>query len=420
MVKPVQTKLKNLYVNTSQGHAGVLTRESQMVFGYRTENPLCEISLTQPLSAQTYAANILPGVLRQNLPEGYLRSWIIERFGKTMKMDDFNMLALTGADMIGRVSVNIEEDAKPHAEKESLSSLLSWQGSEDLFDHLAEKYAQVSGVSGVQPKVLLRAHAEGDTVEKSAIKDRNLIIKAGGPEYEGLAENEYHCMSIGKAAGLEVPNFWLSDNRNLFIIERFDINPEDGTYLGFEDFTSLMGKQNEAKYQSSYENVAKAIDIYASNTHKSSSLQAFFESLVLSVTLRNGDAHLKNFGMLYTTPRSEDVRLSPLYDIVTTTAFIPKDVIALKLADKKTWPTRAELVEFGKVHCRLDRPAEIIDRIVDAADNYKPDIESSEMWTKQKGIIDRAVFTLRDPEKLASRVGVAEADEPDEPAEVMR
>ncbi len=34
---------------------------------------------------------------------------------------------------------------------------------------------------------------------------------------------------------------------------------------------------------------------------------------------RRGDAHLKNFGMLYTSP--SDVRLSPMFDVVTTTIY---------------------------------------------------------------------------------------------------
>lgn len=62
--QPRPQRLKQLFVHTSQGLAGRLARESQIVFGYRTDDPACEISLTMPLRAETYAANILPGVLR--------------------------------------------------------------------------------------------------------------------------------------------------------------------------------------------------------------------------------------------------------------------------------------------------------------------------------------------------------------------
>jgi len=37
----------------------------------------------------------MPGAIRQNLPEGFLLGWTKEKFGKTMKINDFNILTLT-------------------------------------------------------------------------------------------------------------------------------------------------------------------------------------------------------------------------------------------------------------------------------------------------------------------------------------
>lgn len=394
--QPRLQRLKQLFVHTSQGLAGVLTRESQIVFGYRATDPACEISLTMPLRAETYSANILPGVLRQHLPEGYLLHWMHEHFGKTMKLDDFNLLALTGRAMIGRVSVSLEEHSSEPAQAEDLNALLAWQGSESLFDYLAQKYAQSSGISGVQPKVLLTASRdEKEVVTKGVMRDRSLIIKAGGAEYAGLAENEFHCMSMGKLAGLPVPIFWISDNREIFVIERFDIDPTSGQCLGFEDMTALTGKQNDGKYDSSYENVAKAISLFASPALRTESLADFFKSLVLSIAVRNGDAHLKNFGLLYTTPQTDDVRLSPLYDVVNTTSYIPRDTMALKMNKAKSWPSRRELIEFGKVHCQLDRPADIIDSIIEVVAIYRPVIEPGEIWGVMQTQLARGVSGLR-------------------------
>lgn len=389
-------RLKHLHVHTSQGPAGQLSRESQFVFGYRTDDPACEISLTMPLRAQTYASNLLPGVLRQNLPEGYLLDWLHTHFSKAMKMDDFNLLALVGADTIGRVGASIDGNASAPARAEDLSALLAWKGSEGLFDHLARKYAATSGISGVQPKVLLTAaYDEKETVDKGHIKDRDLIIKASGADYDGLAENEYHCMSMARLAGIAVPKFWLSENREVFVIERFD--SDAGRYLGFEDMTALTGKQNREKYDSSYENIAKAIDIFASATHKTASLGAFFQTLALSVAVRNGDAHLKNFGVLYSTPQTDDVRLSPLYDVVCTTAYLPRDTLALKMNKSKSWPTRAQLIEFGKAHCRLDRPQEIIDHIVDVVRSYAPDLEPGPIWQAMRPEMEKGAASISLP-----------------------
>ncbi|WP_334190646.1 type II toxin-antitoxin system HipA family toxin [Noviherbaspirillum sp.] len=380
-------KTRQLHIHCSQGYSGLLTRESQIVFNYATDRPECEISLTMPLRAASYTANILPGVLRQNLPEGYLLNWLHEQFGKTMKMDDFNILALTGKDMIGRVRCSLDKDDHNAApEPEDLKALLTWRGSEDLFEHLARKYAAGSGVSGVQPKVLVSAHPDKDVLDKSTMKDKNLIVKSGGHDYPGLAENEYHCMRIGKLAGLATPAFWLSENRELFIIERFDIDAE-GRYLGFEDMTALTGRQNSEKYDASYETATKVIDQFASAAHKTASLTELFKSIVLSVAVRNGDAHLKNFGLLYTTPQTDNVRLAPLYDIVNTTCYLPKDVLALRMAKTKSWPSRETLIHFGRTYCRIDRPELIIDHIAGVADSYVPDIEPGDIWALVKAQI---------------------------------
>jgi serine/threonine-protein kinase HipA len=390
-------KFKHLNISTTQGHAGALSRESQLVFNYQTEQNECEIALTMPLRAQSYASSILPGVLRQHLPEGHLYHWIKQHFGKTMPMNDMNILAITGREMIGRVRCAPPELNTLKNTGESLNDMLTWRGTEDLFDYLAEKYAMESGISGVQPKVLVKEKTDNkisnDVIEKSAIKSRDFIIKSNGDDYPGLAQNEYICMSIAKAAGLNVPDFWLSDNRKLFIIDRFDYH--DGSYRGFEDMTALMGRQNDEKYQGSYEQIAKAVQLFTSPSYTQESLRLLFQSIVLSCLLRNGDAHLKNFGILYTHPHSNDSRLAPVYDIVNTTMYIPQDSMALKLNKTKAWPTRKTLCDFAKTHCLIDHPQDIIDHISECAMAYQCDQSDALVLEKVKGEIEKGCFSLK-------------------------
>ncbi|HAS50393.1 MAG TPA: hypothetical protein DCS21_01025 [Gammaproteobacteria bacterium] len=388
-------RYKRLNIHTTQGFAGELTRESQYVFNYRTDNPACEIALSMPLRAQSYAANLLPGVLRQNLPEGYLYFWIREHFGKVARMDDMSILAIAGRDVIGRVRC-LTPDAAPDQEipGESLEAILTWRGTEDLFADLARRYALASGISGVQPKVLVPeqlAQTGKEVIDKSTIKGRRLIVKASGDDYPGLAENEYLCMSIAREAGLDVPDFWLSESRQLFVVQRFDY--DEGRYLGFEDMTSLMNRQTDEKYTGSYEQVAKALTLFCAADQVSRSLAELFQSVTLSVLLRNGDAHLKNFGVLYTHPHRDDCRLSPLYDVVNTTVYIPPDTLALKLHGSKVWPGREDLLRFGREHCRLDHPDEVIDRLVETAMAFRPEAESA-IWRQMRPEIEKAGLLL--------------------------
>jgi serine/threonine-protein kinase HipA len=113
--------------------------------------------------------------------------------------------------------------------------------------------------------------------------------------------------------------------------------------------------------------VAKAIHLYADPPFLQRSLGEFFRSVALSCMVGNGDAHLKNFGLTYTWPGSGDVQLSPTFDIVNTTMYLPNDTLALKLAaDKSLFASRLGLTELARA-CQVMDPAAEIDRLIDAA-----------------------------------------------------
>jgi serine/threonine-protein kinase HipA len=96
-------------------------------------------------------------------------------------------------------------------------------------------------------------------------------------------------------------------------------------------------------------------------------MEQFFAILVLSLMLRNDGAHLKNFAVLYTSP-GDTVRLAPVYDVVTTTAYIRKDVPALSQAGTKKWWPRKTLEQLAVTH--LSMPvraiADVFNRIAEA------------------------------------------------------
>jgi serine/threonine-protein kinase HipA len=149
-------------------------------------------------------------------------------------------------------------------------------------------------------------------------------------------------MSVAKEAALEVPDFWLSEDGKLFVMSRFD-REANGTPLGFEDMSVLTGK---AKYEGSYEMIAKAVDIYT----RSDPLQKrrLFERIALSCLLRDGDAHMKNLGILYTDPTGAR-RLAPVFDVVCTDIYPDLDGrMALSLNRSKTFPVPAELIAFAR------------------------------------------------------------------------
>lgn len=101
--------------------------------------------------------------------------------------------------------------------------------------------------------------------------------------------------------------------------------------------------------------------------HLAPAREQFFATLVLSAMVRNGDAHLKNFGVLYRHPQGP-VTLAPVYDIVTTTAYLQNDIPALHLAGTKKWWPRKILERFALQALSLPQrqAAQIIDRVAEA------------------------------------------------------
>lgn len=393
-------KVKELRLHTTQGNAGQLLRESQFVVRYSAEalkSPERAISLTMPPRPEGWKTNQLPAPLAMNLPEGFLRRRVIERYGKVMELDDMNLLAVTSTPAAGRVWASVPESTDAPATKPMLlKEILAYAGTEKLFDELLERYAAAS-ISGVQPKVVIpyAPEAGSDGLQKSNIKSPDLIVKAAAGEYPGLAENEYICMSIARHVGLETADFWLSDDRQLFVIRRFDMGANG--YLGFEDLAVLTGRHPEKKYDGSYADVAKAVGLNSAPLHRASSLEALFRLIVLNCAIRNGDAHLKNFGILYTNPATaaQDARLAPVYDLVSTTVYLENDILALGLGGTKAWPSRKTLERFGADACGVKSPRRIVDEIIEKATDYQHEDPASEMWKRVRRELETGVNCLR-------------------------
>lgn len=333
-----------LAVRVNHNKAGLLDKEgSEFVFNY---DPLIQptefISLTMPVRAKGYVHPQLFPIFEMNLPEGYLLSLLKKQFTKLTDTDDFGLLRLLSPSIRGRLDY-----ADPADELRSLTLTLDdvlHSKQPELFSELVERFALRSPLSGVQPKVLVQVE------NKMSLKLDDYIVKAWGQDYPHLALNEFFCMSVLKEAGIAVPDFYLSDDEALFVMKRFDISKE-GVCLGFEDMCVLQAKQRDDKYVGSYEQVAKTIKLFTSADFKMASLHQFFKMVVLNNMLQNGDAHLKNFGLIYEDENS--IRLAPAYDVVCTTAYIKNDIAALTLLGSKKWWDRDYLIRFGIEACDL-------------------------------------------------------------------
>lgn len=342
--------------------AGRLSASQQHVFSYRHDAGEA-LSLTMPLRHESYSYAQLHPIFQMNLPEGALREALERMTAKQYGSDDLTLLTLLGTHQIGRIAYALAEQPlhQPADQPLTLPALLNSPDA-NLFSELLQRYARQSGVAGVQPKVLL------DLQGHLTLPLEHYIVKSWGADYPHLGCNEYLCMSIAKDAGLSVPVCYLSDNARLLISQRFDIDSH-GTALGFEDFCVLQAKGTKQKYDSSLESCANTIRQFVSAEHQRQALHDLYKLTYLNVRIRNGDAHLKNLGVLYRDLqgfRQGEVpvitrTLAPVFDLVSTVPYLPHDTMALTLTGSKRWPKRKVLHTFAKQHCLLDtqRIAEI-------------------------------------------------------------
>ncbi|MHB8226360.1 type II toxin-antitoxin system HipA family toxin [Acidithiobacillus sp.] len=327
-----------------------------------------------PKTPETYAVSIglpvtedyssirymmVPPPLQVSFPEGVLLETIYRLTAKPLKLDeDIDILALVGRNMVGRVQM------VPSGEPLCLNNAPVIQDAECLLQDpnatrllvdAVERFAAQTGLSGMFPKAAAEkiSAPHGGTLSFSY---GDSIVKLETDEYLGVAVIEHACLSICKAAGIPTVESQLSENGEALLIKRFDIL-EDGSRMGFEDLCGLLGMARTAKYGEDLKNIAQIIDFYIREPEaKKTSLLQFFQTTVMNTALRNGDAHLKNFGMLYEDPTQEPV-LAPAYDIVCTTAWLPHDLPALPMNGLQEWPDAKALRDFGKAFCQLDDDA---------------------------------------------------------------
>ncbi len=375
---------------TDAAEAGWLDRHGERgsTFAYLPGAPAPRAaSVTMPVRLASWSMSFgLPPIFEMNLPEGFLRERLRLAFAKaTGAFDELDLLSIVGRSQIGRIRITGDKE-QLHEEVpfQSVDEILERRRDGGLFRNLLEKFASFSGISGVQPKILVRdegAFAETQHAGLRFSQSHNgatHIVKLWEPnEYPQLAANEYFCLAAARKCGLDVPPCRLAEDGMALVINRFDLRL-DGTYRGFEDFCALNARGTGEKYRGSYEtSVMKRFAQFANSTHVSHDLERLFTLIALNCALRNGDAHLKNFGIVYDDVEGE-ARLAQVYDLVTTSVYLAKDSLALTLNGSTGWPAAKELRKLGETRGG-GTPAkirQILERIAEAVQDTSKQVRS--------------------------------------------
>jgi serine/threonine-protein kinase HipA len=362
---------------TDAAEAGLLDRSGERgsTFLYLPDTPPARaVSVTMPVRLPSWDRGFgLPPIFEMNLPEGALRERLRLAFAKaTGTFDEFDLLAVVGRSQVGRIRyTGQKEQLEEDVPFQSVDEILARRRDGDLFHYLIEKFASFSGISGVQPKILVRDEKASVVLSTAnprlsqSYRGATHIVKFWEPnEFPQLAANEYFCLKAAEVCGLEVPPYRIAEDGMALVIDRFDLRP-DGTYRGYEDFCVLNARRTDEKYRGSYEtSIMKRFQQFANSPHVNDDLEKLFTLIALNCALRNGDAHLKNFGIVYDDVLGE-ARLAPVYDLVTTAIYLPKDSMALTLNGTTKWPSAKELQRLGETRMggSPSRVKQILERI---------------------------------------------------------
>ena len=324
------------------------------------------IALSLPNSKKFYTYDYrFPPYFETFLPEGYLyeifKNLLTKEYGY---IDDYLIFSKLAPNIQSRVDYK-SDFSKLDFDFLDIENIIA-NDSNDTFRKLLNTFLDKNAISGVQPKTIALLK------DKETLHIKEYIIKTWGEEYPNLAENEYFCLKACEKAGIEIPHITLCKNRKFLIVENFTF--KENQIFGFEEILSLQDKNRNSKYDGSYEQVAK--NIYQFTTNKKESLRAYYKIVVMNYLLKNGDAHLKNFGLLFSRDFSH-IWLSPAYDVVNTTSYIYRDKPALMLQGKKVWYNKESLVAFGVRDCLLKQKEanDLYEECVDALKESITDIE---------------------------------------------
>lgn len=263
------------------------------------------------------ASGRVPAWFSGLLPEGRLRERVAREQGVSVYRE-LDLLAGTGGDLPGAVELRLEGTPCDEA------------GGADSPSASPRGRVRAS-LAGMTMKFSLRRQGERLALPAHG-EDGDWILKTPDAAYPGLVDNEYAMMRLARAIGIEVPEVelldreridelgpgaWTSEERRAYAVRRFDRSASGRIHI--EDFAQVLGRfgAGDDKYRSNVQTVAGL----AFRGRDEASLREMVRRTVFNLLIGNGDAHLKNWSLIY--PDRRVAVLSPAYDLVCTSVHLP-------------------------------------------------------------------------------------------------
>ena len=285
------------------------------------------LSFTLPLREEPYAERDVAAFLSGLLPDEGVRRRIAEILGLSSE-NTFGLLREIGEDCAGAIAFfapgRIPSAQGPgdyrELSPEEAARILRELPSRPL--DVGEEGFRISG-AGAQDKLVACIRGDRIVLPLRGAPSTH-IVKAGIPRFPETVPNELLCMRLARRAGLSAASCGLfrAGGEIYYATERFD-RATDGAgrtvRLHQEDFCQLLRCDPKIKYESEGgPGIADCFRLLREMELPLADTIELLDRVVFNFLVGNGDAHAKNFSVLYRDARP---RLAPAYDIVSTAVY---------------------------------------------------------------------------------------------------
>lgn len=309
----------NVWMNGS--HVGVFTSLKRGVaFEYDWNAPRISFSLPKD------------GEWREDAPENFLENLLPESgAAKYAMMQAVGAKSQESFDLLENVD---SAGALVFSRNDEMPTIASVPPAEATDDEIATRIAAVKrtpdswfvrnkgarfSLAGAQGKFSLSRVGDEWVWPNGAVPSTHILKPAGIYDAD---EVEHASMMLSKMVGIETPESDIQEfnGQQTYIVERFDRRIENGmpVRLPMEDMVQALGLPSSEKYKVS------AVDTLTTlrKMDPSGRLgEEWLRRLAFNVAVDNCDAHARNYSVMPTSPDGESWKLSPAYDVMTTTVW---------------------------------------------------------------------------------------------------
>lgn len=309
-------------------HVGTLSVEQgKLAFRYLPEylqeKDAVAISYSLPLQPEPFSHQVSSVFFDNLLPPETVR----KRLGKNLHLSRHNVfgfLKAIGGDCAGAITLYPPNETEDFATPVCLE--LSEEEAAQILNELPmrplnlgrEKGFRISG-TGAQDK-LIACLKDGKIFLPLFGMPSTHIIKPPVTVYPDSVFNEFFCMRLAKAMRIPAPACEILTLKGIsyYCVTRFDRQVIDGKInrLHQEDFCQLFSVDPEKKYENEGgPNISNCFNLIKKLRLGAAGQVDFLRRIIFNVLIGNGDAHAKNFSVLY---HGKNIQLAPVYDLLCT------------------------------------------------------------------------------------------------------